>query len=61
MQLEERERELKQQVEARERELRQQIDLLRNNVAGAETTRMIPKVFQPFSEEIQAVVVPRHF
>ncbi|GAU41091.1 hypothetical protein TSUD_139940 [Trifolium subterraneum] len=48
-------------MEARERELRQQIDLLRNNVAGAETTRMMPKVFQPFSEEIQAVAVPRHF
>ncbi|GAU47368.1 hypothetical protein TSUD_403710 [Trifolium subterraneum] len=61
LQLEERERELRQQMEARERELRQQIDLLRNNVAGAETTRMMPKVFQPFSEEIQAVAVPRHF
>ncbi|CAJ2637566.1 unnamed protein product [Trifolium pratense] len=48
-------------MEARERELRQQIDLLRNNVVGAETTRMMPKVFKPFSEEIQAVVVPRHF
>ncbi|GAU42011.1 hypothetical protein TSUD_236780 [Trifolium subterraneum] len=61
LQLEERERELRQQMEARERELRQQIDLLRNNVAGAETTRMMPKVFQPFSEEIQAVAVPHHF
>jgi hypothetical protein len=38
MQLEERERELRQQMEARERELRQQIDLLRNNVTGAETS-----------------------
>jgi hypothetical protein len=61
MQLEERERELRQQMEARERELRQQIDLLRNNVTGAETTRMMPKVFQPFSGEIQGVAVPRHF
>jgi len=60
-QLEDRERELRHQMEARERELREQLELLRNNVTEAETTRLMPKVFQPFSTEIQAVEIPRHF
>jgi len=42
-QLEDRERELRHQMEARERELREQLELLRNNVTGAETTRLMPK------------------
>jgi len=60
-QLEDRERELRHQIEARERELWEQLELLRNNCTGAETTRLIPKVFQPFSTEIQVVEIPRHF
>jgi len=59
-QLEDRERELRHQMEARERELREKLELLRNNVTGAETTRLMPKVFQPFSTKIQVVEIPRH-
>jgi len=60
-QLEDRECELRHQMEARERELREHLELLRNNVTGAETTRLMRKVFQPFSTEIQAMEIPRHF
>ena len=38
-------------MEVMESVLREQLDLLRNNVTGTETTRLMPKVFQPFSTE----------
>jgi len=47
-------------MEVMESVLREQLDLLRNNVTGTETTRLMPKVFQPFSTETQAVEISRH-
>jgi hypothetical protein len=46
-------------MEAKDSVLVEHLNLLRNNVTGADTTRLMPKVFQPFSTETQAVEIPR--